>query len=153
MKVLVVYDTVSEAKVTGQVADLVVSVLKESGTAVDSYFVGDAGNTSVKDYDYLIVGAPTHAWRPSKRMKEYLAGLKGIDYSGKLAATFDTQFESGMAGNANKHMEKSLAALGFKIAAPSLISYVDNSKPPKLKVGEDEKAMAWGRDLVKTFPQ
>ena len=154
MKVLVVYDTVSAAKVTGKVTELVVSGLKESGTAVDSYFVEDAGKANVKDYDCLVVGAPTMAWRPSKRMKEYLAGLKGSDFSGKLAATFDTQFESSVSGNANKHMEKGLTEMGFRIAAPPLISYVANEeKLPKLKAGEEEKALAWGRELAKALPK
>ena len=153
MKVLMIYDTVSPAKVTGKVAELVAMGIKESGTTVDSYFVEDAGKVNVGEYDLLVVGAPTMAWRPSKRMKEYLAGLKGTGFSGKLAAAFDTQMESGLSGNATKHMEKALTTVGFKIAAPALISYVETQdKRYRLKAGEEEKAKAWGRELAKAVP-
>jgi flavorubredoxin len=152
MKVLIIYDTVSPAKVTGKVAGLVEAGMKEGGATVESLFVEDAVKASIKDYDCFVVGAPTMAWRPSKRMKEYLAGLKGKDYSGKLASAFDTQMESGFSGNATKHMEKSLVDAGFKIASPALISYVESeNKVYKLKSGEEEKAKAWGKELAKAL--
>lgn len=150
MKFLVVYDTVSPTKMTGKIAEAVVAAMKEQGASVDSYFVDDARSVDIKEYDCLVVGAPTMAWRPSERMKGYLAGLKGNDYSGKMAAAFDTQIRSSFSGNAAKHMEKSLVALGFGIASPALISYVEGeNKLYKLKEGELEKAKAWGQDLVK----
>jgi flavorubredoxin len=149
MKVLVIYDTVSAAKVTGKVAESVVAGMRESGATVDSYFVGDAGKANVMDYDCLVVGAPTMAWRPSTRMKDYLAGIKG-NFAGKMAASFDTQMKSAISGNATKHMDKSLTELGFKIASPALISYVESeAKVYKLKEGELEKAKAWGQELAK----
>lgn len=152
MRVLMIYDTVSEAKVTGKVADAVASAMKEAGVQAEAYFIEGANKVNVKDYDCLIVGAPTMAWRPSKRMKEFLAGLEGSDLSGKVAATFDTQLKSSVSGNATKHMEKSLTQLGCRIIAPSLIAYVESEgKVYKLKDGEMEKAQAWGRDLAKAL--
>lgn len=149
MKILVVYDTVSAAKVTGKVAEAVAAGMKESGASVDSYFVEDAGKANVADYDCLVLGAPTMAWRPSTRMKDYMAGLKG-NYAGKLAAAFDTQMKSAISGNATKHMDKRLTELGFKIASPALISYVESEhKMYKLREGELEKAKTWGRELAK----
>ena len=59
VKVLVVYDTVSEAKVTSKVAEAVVEGLKTKGLTVDSFFVEEAGKVKAQDYDCLIVGAPT----------------------------------------------------------------------------------------------
>ncbi len=150
MKVLVIYDTVSPAKVTGKVAETVVAAMREKGASVDSYFVEDAGKADIKDYDCLVVGAPTMAWRPSTRMKAFLATLKGTDYSGKLAASFDTQTKTAISGNATKHMDKGLTELGFKIASPALTSYVESeNKAYRLKEGELEKAKAWGQELVK----
>ena len=61
VKVLVIYDTVSQAKVTGKVAETVVAAMRESGASVDSFFVEDAGKANIKDYDCLVVGAPTMA--------------------------------------------------------------------------------------------
>jgi len=150
MKALVVYDTVSAAKVTGKVAEAVVAGMKENGASVDSYYVGDASKANIKEYDCLVIGAPTMAWRPSARMKEFMAGLKGSSFAGKSAASFDTQMKSAISGNATKHMDKGLTELGFKIASPALIAYVESeNKVYKLKDGEMEKAKAWGKDLAK----
>lgn len=152
MRVLMIYDTVSEAKATGKVAETVAAAMKEAGVPVEARFVGDANEVNVKDYDCLIVGAPTMAWRPSKRMKDFLAGLKGSDLSGKVAATFDTQMKSSISGNATKHMEKGLTALGCRIIVPSLIAYVETeNKRYKLKDGELEKTKAWGMDLARAL--
>jgi flavorubredoxin len=149
MKVLVVYDTVSEAKVTSKVAEAVVEGLKTKGLTVDSFFVEEAGKVKAQDYDCLIVGAPTMAWRPSKRMKAYLAGLKGGSFSGKKAASFDTQMKSSFSGDATKHMDKTLQSLGFAVQSPSLLAYVvSEEKKYKLKEGELEKAKAWAGDLA-----
>jgi flavorubredoxin len=148
MKVLVVYDTVSEAKVTGKVAEAVVEGLKSKGSTVDSFFVDDASKVNVQDYDCLIVGAPTMAWKPSKRMKGYLDGLKGGSYRGKKAASFDTQMKSMASGNATKHMDKALQGLGFTVT-PALIAYVESKdKKYRLKEGELDKANAWAQDLA-----
>jgi flavorubredoxin len=150
MKVLVVYDTVSEAKVTGKVAEAVVEGLKSKGSTVDSFFVEDAGKAKVQDYDCLIVGAPTMAWKPSKRMKGYLAGLKGGSFQGKKAASFDTQMKSMASGNATKHMDKTLQGLGFTVTTPALIAYVESKdKRYRLKDGELDKAKVWAQDLAK----
>lgn len=152
MRVLMVYDTVSEAKVTGKVADAVAAAMKEAGVPVEAYFVENANKVSAKDFDCLIVGAPTMAWRPSKRMKDFLAGLGGTDFSGKVATSFDTQMKSSISGNATKHMEKSLVDLGFKIASPALVTYVESEdRVYRLKDGEMEKAKAWAKDLAKAL--
>jgi flavorubredoxin len=149
VKVLLVYDSVSEAKVTKKVAEAVVEGLKSKGHAVDSFFVEEAGKAKAQDYDCLIVGAPTMAWRPSKRMKGYLAGLKGGNFSGKKAASFDTQMKSSFSGDATKHMDKALQSLGFAVQSPSLLAYVvSENKVYKLKEGELDRAKAWAGDLA-----
>jgi menaquinone-dependent protoporphyrinogen IX oxidase len=149
MKALMIYDTVSEAKVTGKVAEAVVEGLKEGGAIVDSRFVSDATNLDMKEYDLLVLGAPTMAWSPSKRMKEYLTG-QGGDFSGKKAATFATQMESFIAGNGPKKMEKKLTGMKFAIAQPALIAFVvSENKVYKLKDGQLEKAKTWGKELAK----
>jgi flavodoxin len=148
MKVLLIYDTVSEARMTEKVAGAVAAGMKEAGASVDSFFVGEASKAEVTSYDCLVLGAPTMAWRPSKRMKEYIAGLNG-DFKGKKAASFDTQFDSGFAGNATKHMDKSLAKLGFSVESPSLVAFVESeNKLYKMGEGELERAKGWGRTLA-----
>lgn len=150
MRVLMVYDTVSDAKVTGQVANTVAAAMRETAMRVEAFMVEDAGEASVKDFDCLVVGAPTMAWRPSKRMKDYLTGLVGNDFTGKKAAAFDTQMRSSISGNATKHMEKSLTAMGFTIISPALIAYVESKDHAyRLMNGEIEKARNWGKELAR----
>lgn len=149
MKVILIYDSVSEARVTAKVADAVADGIKESGLSVDKLFVDEAGKVNIADYDCLVLGAPTMAWRPSKKMKECLAGLEGKQFAGKMAACFDTQMKSSFSGNATKHMEKALKAVGFKIATPAMLAYVRNDKKSyKLNDGELEKAKKWGQDIA-----
>jgi flavorubredoxin len=150
MRVLMVYDTVSDAKVTGQVAETIVAAMREASMQVEAYLTEDADKASIKDFDCLVVGAPTMAWRPSKRMKAYLTGLAANDHTGKKAAAFDTQIRSSVSGNATKHMERSLTAMGFKIVAPALIAYVESKDHAyRLKNGEMEKARNWGKELAR----
>ncbi len=152
MKAVVIYDTVSDAKVTGKVAETIVGCLAANGVAVDSYFVGDVAKADLKAYDCLIIGAPTMAWRPSTRMKEFLSGLQGNPISGSKAATFDTQMRSAISGNATKHMEKRLTDLGLKIVVPALLAYVQSeSRVYHLREGEKEHIMAWCKELAKAL--
>jgi flavorubredoxin len=149
MRVLLIYDTVSDAKLTSKVAEAVGEGLKAGGATVEARFVESAGKLDMKDYDLLVLGAPTMSWSPSKRMKSYLAGISG-DYSGKKAATFATQMESFIAGNGPKKMEKSLTGMKFSIATTSLIAFVaSENKVYKLKDGQLNKAIAWGKELAK----
>ena len=53
------YDSVSPSKVTSLVAENIGEVLKEKGIQVDSVFVADVYKSVVKNYDCLLVGAPT----------------------------------------------------------------------------------------------
>lgn len=152
MKAVVIYDTVSEAKVTGKVAETIVSCLKANGVSVDSYFVEDVAKADLKDYDCMILGAPTMAWKPSTRMKAFLDGLKGNPISGNMAATFDTQLKSVMSGNATKHMEKHLIDMGMKIVVPALLAYVETKdKKYQLREGETQRVMTWCKELAKAM--
>ncbi len=149
MKAVVIYDTVSEAKVTGKVAETIVSCLKANGVSVDSFFVEDVAKADLKDYDCMIVGAPTMAWKPSTRMKGFLDGLKGNPISGNMAATFDTQLKSAFSGNATKHMEKNLKDMGMNIIVPALLAYVETKdKKYQLREGETQRVMTWCKELA-----
>jgi hypothetical protein len=69
------------------------------------------------------------------------------EFSGKLAAAFDTQLQVRLSGNAAKGIEKKLQKLGFKMAGPSLVTYVEG-KEIHLKEGELEKAKKYAEDLA-----
>ena len=150
MKVLIVYDTVSASKLTGTVAQTVGETLKEGGIEVDSFYVKDVDKSAVKNYDCLIAGGPTMAFRASKGITEFLDGLPSEGFSGKLATAFDTQVRMVISGNASKGIEKKLKALGFAIFKPPLVVYVEGKGKNvwQFKTGELEKAKNWAKEAV-----
>ena len=152
MKVLIVYDTVSPMKVTEKVAETIGGVLKEKGIEVDSLYIKDVNVTLVKNYDCLIAGAPTMAFRTSSRMRQFLEDLPSEDFSGKLAAAFDTQIQSRFSGSATKGIEGKLKDLGFKLITAPLIAYVEGKKNEwHLKEGELEKAKKWAQTVAEAL--
>jgi flavorubredoxin len=153
MRVLVVYDTVSASKLTGTVAQTIVETLKEGGIEVNSFYVKDVDKSIVKDYDCLIAGGPTMAFRPSKDVVEFLNGLPSKAFSGKRAAAFDTQVKMVLSGNAAKGIEKKLKGLGFAIFKSPLVVYVEGAGKNlwQFKTGELEKAKNWAQEAAKAL--
>jgi len=152
MKVLIVYDTVSPMKLTAKVAETIGGVLKEKGIEVDSFFVKDVDKAAVKNCDCLVAGAPTMAFRASREIMQFLDGLPSKDFSGKLAAAFDTQVQSRMSGSAVKGIEDKLKDLGFKMITAPLIAYVEGKKNEwHLKEGELEKAKNWAQTIAEVL--
>lgn len=134
---------------TAKVAETIGAVLKEKGIEVDSFFVKDVDKAVVKNYDCLVAGAPTMAFRASVDMKQFLDGLSSEGFSGKLAAAFDTQVQSRFSGNAAKGIEGKLKGLGFRLVTAPLIAYVEGKKDQwRLKDGEHEKAKNWTQTLA-----
>ena len=152
MKVLIVYDTVSPMRLTAKVAETIGGVLKEKGIEVVSFFVKDVDKAIVKDYDCLVAGAPTMYFRASKGIMQFLDGLPSKEFSGKLAAAFDTQLQGRFYGNATKGIESKLRKLGFEFVSPPLIVYVEGKKNEMhLKEGELEKAKNWGQTVAEAL--
>ena len=148
MKVLVVYDTVSPRKLTMKVAETICDVLKDRGIEVDSFFVKNVGLATVKSYDCLVAGSPTMYFRATGGIMQFLNSFQDKEFSGKLAAAFDTQLKGRFYGNAAKSIEKKLKKLGFEIVSPPLITYVEGkTNQCQLKQGEIEKARKLAEDL------
>ncbi|MBX5328301.1 MAG: flavodoxin family protein [Candidatus Bathyarchaeota archaeon] len=152
MKVLIVYDTVSPMRLTEKVAETIGEVLREKGIEVDSFYVNNANATVIKDYNCLIVGAPTMAFRASNDMRKFLDSLQNEDFSSKLAAAFDTQVQSRISGSAVKGIEGKLKKLGFKLITTPLIAYVEGKmNQMRLKEGELEKTKKWAQTVAETL--
>ncbi|MGD0496176.1 MAG: hypothetical protein ABSB28_09070 [Candidatus Bathyarchaeia archaeon] len=152
MKVLIVYDTVSPVKVTAKVAETIREVLKEKGIEVDSFYVKDVDSAAIKDYDCLIAGAPTMAFRASSGIMQLLNGFSDMEFSGKLGAAFDTQLQSRLSGNAAEGIQKKLEKLGYRMIAPPLVAYVaGKTNSMQLKEGELEKAKNWTLEVAKAL--
>jgi hypothetical protein len=85
---------------------------------------------------------------------QFLDRFSKDEFSGKLAAAFDTQLQIPLSGNATKGIEKKLKKLGFKIVMPPLVTYVQGKKGVEgkneiqLNDGELEKAKKYAEDLV-----
>ena len=149
MKVLVVYDTVSPRKLTMKVAETIGDVLKDRGMEVDSIFVKNVDLATVKSYDCVVAGSPTMYFRATSGIMHFLNSFQDKEFSGKLAAAFDTQLKGRFYGNATKRIESKLRKLGFEIVSPPLIAYVEGKKNQMhLKEGELEKAKKYAEDLA-----
>ncbi len=154
MKVLVVYDTVSPMKLTAKVAEAISGALKDKGIQVDSFYITDVDKTIVKDYDCLIAGAPTMYFKASSGITKFLKSLPKKEFSGKLAAAFDTQVQSRFSGSAAKGIEGKLKGLGFRLITAPLITYVEGKQNEMhLKKGELEKAKDWAQTIAETLSE
>jgi flavodoxin len=150
LKVLVVYDTASPTRNTEKVAQTISEVLKEKGFEVDCKYVNDVDPATVKDYDCLLAGAPTHAFRATKPLMQFLDKLSQNELSGKLGTAFGTQLQGRLTGSAAKGIEKKLQSLGLRIVAPPLVTYVEGKlEIIHLKDGEIEKIRKYAEDLAK----
>lgn len=152
MKVMIVYYTVSPMKTTAKVAETIGEALKDKGIEVESFFVKDVDQATIKNYDCLIVGSPTIYFRASSGIMQFLNNLPSKDFSGHLAAAFDTQIQMRFSGNAAKGIENKLKKLGFKIVAPPLVAYVEGEiNQMQLKDGELEKTKNWAQEVAKAI--
>jgi flavodoxin len=153
VKVLIVYESVSLSQVTASVAETIHGVLKEKGVKVNSFVLADANKADVKDYDCLIAGAPTMAFRASRGIIRFLDSLPHGGFSGKLAAAFDTQSKFRFSGSATKGIEGKLKDLGFKLVGAPLIAYVEGAGKGawRLKEGEREKAEKWAQEIAEAL--
>ena len=100
MKILVVYDTTSVKRNTEKVAQAISDVLKAKGHDVDCKYVNDVDPTRVKDYDCVLAGSPTQAFRATKPVTQFLDKFAKDEFAGKLGAAFDTQLQSRFSGSA-----------------------------------------------------
>lgn len=149
MKIALVYDSVSSEKLTAKVAEVIDKALRGKGLEVTSVPVGDAKHLRIEEYDALVIGTPTMAWAPTKPIKEFLDALDAGKVKGKKAASFDTQMNSFISGNANKAMEAKLKDLGMVIVCPHLLAYVKSQrKVYHFLDGELQKAEDWAKDLA-----
>jgi flavorubredoxin len=131
-----------------KIAETIGDVLKTRGIEVDSFFVKNVDLSAVKRYDCLVAGSPTMYFRASSGIMQFLNSFQDREFSGKLAAAFNTQWQGRFYGNATKGIESKLRKLGFEIISPPLIAYVEGkTNQCQLKQGEIEKARKFAEDL------
>ena len=96
--------------------------------------------------DLLVVGSPVNAFRPSKKMLDFLDTLKSGDLENIKAAAFDTRVKLFIHGDAAGKISKKLAQAGAEMVASPQAFYVKGKEGP-LFDGEIEKAQEWAEDL------
>jgi len=154
MKALILYDSVSPMKLTAKVAQTIGAALKEMGLEVDSFHIKDAPAIKMGDYDCVIVGGPTMAFKMSKGISQFLDIVPDGELSGKPAAAFDTQIQHRLSGSAAKGIDGRLKKLGLRVIADPLESYIEGKDEQlRLKEGEMEKAVNWARGVAKALQQ
>ena len=58
----------------------------------------DVQTETLKDYDFIAVGAPTQMFTASRPMKDFLLKLEGVQgVEGNYAFAFDTKFASRLS--------------------------------------------------------
>jgi flavorubredoxin len=150
MKVLIVYDSVSPSKMTKAVALTIGEGLREKGIEADTLYFAEVDKSAIKNYDCMIAGGPTMAFRPSKGIAQFLDSLPSNDFKGRRAAAFDTQLKMAISGDASKGIEKKLKSLGFAIFKPPLPVYVEGPRKNmyQFKAGELEKVKNWAQEAA-----
>jgi len=137
---------------TEKVAKVMSEILKEKGFDVDCHYVKDVDPAGVKNYDCVLAGSPTQWLKATEPIMQFLERFAKDEFSGKLAAAFDTQLQSRMSGNAANGIEKKLKKLGFKMVMQPLVTYVEGKmNEMHLKEGELEKAKTYAEELAKVL--
>jgi flavodoxin len=131
--------------------------------------VGGVATSDLAEASLLIVGAPTHRFRPSPPLAAFLADLGPTALRGARVAAFDTRFDpktvdhgvlrffmrlAGRNAFAATHIAKALVRAGGTLAAPPEGFIVTGMEGP-LREGELERATAWGERVAapaRTFP-
>ena len=142
---IVIYD--SKFGNTEKIARSFAGGLQMSGIDTTCIITNDVRTESLKDYDFIAIGAPTQMFTASKPMKDFLLRLEGAQgLEGKYAFAFDTKFASRLSRSASKFIEKTLKELGMEIARPRQSAIVDKTEGP-FENGEEESFEKIGYDI------
>jgi flavodoxin len=152
---MVVYDSVHGN--TEQVARAIAGALG-SPEEIETRRVTEVDPDQLAELDVLVVGAPTHAFRPSPAAREFLNSIPADALEGITVAAFDTRMsveDAGSAvfgffvrffGYAAKPIADRLKRKGGELALPPEGFFVEGAEGP-LKEGELERAADWAEQI------
>jgi flavodoxin len=135
-KAIVLYHT--QFGNTEKIAKEIAAGIADQGIEVDCLRVEDVQIDTLKEYELLVIGGPTHGFGMSKPMKEFVKKLEHVDLRDKNAFSFDTKNKGRIWGSAAKGIEKQLRKLGLKIIKPHTSAIVKGLKGP-LEDGMEDK--------------
>ena len=148
MKGIVVYDT--SYGNTKTIAETISETLKESGIAVDIFYVKDVKKLSAKYYDFLVFGSPTKFGTMSFTVKRFLGKVRNKEWMNKPFAAFDTENPENIErkeGSAAEKIAENLREKQMNQLLPVLKAVVLGWKGP-LQEGEIERAKEYARRLA-----
>ena len=146
-KAIVFYDT--KYGITRLVAEKIAEGIKQvGGIETEVQDVEESSPKDALDYDLILLGAPNHIGRPSRKMKKFIDKLSKLDLSGKKAVAFDTYAGKGVDKDFEKAMKKMEKQMAEKIPGLEVISLglsirVEGNKGP-IANGEIPKCMDFG---------
>ncbi len=155
MKAMVVYDSVHGN--TERVAQAVAGALG-SEEEVETKGVTETSAGQLTGLDIVVVGAPTHAFRPTPVTREFLGRIPDGGLLGIKIAAFDTRisvedtdsailsFMIKLFGYAAKPIANALRKKGGELVVAPEGFYVEDTEGP-LKEGELERAVAWAEGI------
>lgn len=156
MKALVVYD--SKFGNTGKIAQAIGKGL-ETGADVEVKNISEVHAGDQDGRDLVIVGSPTHGFKPTPAIAEWIKGIQP-SLKGVKVAAFDTRITDEKIGE-NKVLRFFVHLFGFAAAkiASNLVKkggapvvppegfYVVDTEGPLLD-GELERAVEWGKKVL-----
>jgi len=156
MKALVIYDSVYGN--TAQIARAISETLA-TGAQVEILRVTDVRTEQLAGLDLLVVGSPTHGFRPTPATKAFLGRIPAHALDGVRVAAFDTRVAvakvnsailSGLVRLFGYAAEKIAAGLqrkgGRQVLSP--IGFVVQGREGPLEEGELARAVDWARQLL-----
>jgi flavodoxin len=88
MKALVIYDSFF-----GNTEQIAYSIRDSLGSNVEALRVGDVEPEQISGLEYLIVGSPIRAFKPTKAITTFLKKMPGGSLRGVNVAAFDTRMD------------------------------------------------------------
>lgn len=143
MKILIIYDT--NYGNTQKVAYLIGDQLK-ADNQVKVVSIAGFKNEDLEGVKLLIMGSPINGWRPTEKIRAFLAELKEDQLKGIKIATFDTRVNIFFHGNAAQPMAEGLMNAGAEQIVDSEGFFVKGSEGP-LAQGEESRVERWVRDI------
>ena len=140
---------------TERVAKAFEAGLKRAGVQTFVVNAKEVNPQTIQEYDLIAVGAPTEKFTASESIKEFLARLEGMHFSGKFGFAFDTRFSTRLAGSAAKYIEKKQSKLGLEIilerASAIVVSQKEKQGGIMLKDSEENRLEEIGFQVGTAF--
>lgn len=154
MKILIVYDSYF-----GNTEKIAQEIGRSFGDNVPIKRPNEVNSDELKELDYLIVGAPTRAFKPSDAIRAFLKYIPNNSLNGVKVAAFDTRMNPQDVGNpvlkvmarffgyAAEPIAKGLTSKGGTLVGKPAGFVVLGSEGP-LREGEINKATKWVETLL-----